>query len=523
MITKIYLKNFRQFQSITIDLNKNKNIFIGSNGTGKSTILSAIDLVLSGSIKKIENITLESIFNSATILNCIAKKDNLNATELPELSIELYLYECGNHKTNGIHNKEKRVCDGLKLKIIPDEAFLNDILKMLKAKNNKIFPFEFYKIEFKTFADIPYNSYNKPFKHAYIDSSVASSTFAMKKFIQSNFINVTNDEERARINNLYREYGNEFNDKLSTNYKNLILDDYKIIADSKGENAFSKNISASKNGVYIEDMGKGEATLINIQYVLQKYAHDTDLILLEEPENHLSFTNMHKFIDQAEQYGNQLFISTHNDMIASRLDLTNAIFCHGGQVISLKSLDKNSANFFYKAPNQKILNFILSPKVILVEGSAEYLLLHYLYVKNYRREPYKDNLSIVECGGLTSHHYLEIAKLFLNKKVAVARDNDKNYDSNITKNYEEYRGENIEIFSDKSNDRHTFEICLYEDNSSFYETKIKNAKMTSGVLGFMLKNKVESAFRAVQELEKDSNLSFTTPSYISEAFEWIRK
>lgn len=400
MITKVYLKNFRQFQELTCEFNEKKNIFIGSNGTGKSTILSALDLVLSGSVKKIENTTLESLFNNVAISSCIAKKEALNTTDLPELIVELFFSECENYNTCGIHNIEKRECDGLKLKITPNEEFLDDILKMLKEDKNKIFPFEFYRVEFKTFADAPYNSYNKPFKHIYMDSSIVNSPFAMKNFIQSNFINITNNEERAKINNLYREYNNEFNSKLGENYKNLILDDYKIISDSKGENVFTKHITASKNGVYIEDMGKGEATLISIQYVLQKYAEHTDLILLEEPENHLSFTNMHKLVDQVEQYTNQLFISTHSDLIASRLDLTNAIFCHDRQTASLKALDKNSASFFYKAPNQNVLNFILSPKVILVEGSAEYLLLYYLYAKEYGREPYKDGIVILECGGL---------------------------------------------------------------------------------------------------------------------------
>lgn len=447
----------------------------------------------------------------------------MKATDLPELLVEIYLSERENHKTNGVHNKEKRECDGLKLKIAPNDEFLKDIVGILSKDSNKIFPFEFYKVEFKSFSGKSYNSYTKPFKHIYMDSSIVNSRFAMKNFIQSNFTNITNDEERAKINNLYRKHSVEFNNELSRDYKDLVFDDYQIIADSKGENAFSKNISASKNGVYIEDMGKGEAIFINIQYVLQKYAQGTDLILIEEPENHLSFINMHKLIDQVEKYSNQLFISTHSDMIASRLDLTNAIFCHDGQVKSFRSLDKNAAKFFYKAPNQNVLNFVLSTKVILVEGSAEYLLLHYLYTNEHGDEPYKNNISIVECGGLAFKHYLEIAKLFSNKKVAVIRDNDKDYSTNVAQFNNDYQSDNIEVFSDEDNSRHTFEICLYKDNKEFYDKNIRNSSMTNGVLDFMLKNKVEAAFRTVQELEKDNKLSFVTPSYIVKSFEWIRE
>lgn len=523
MITKIYLKNFRQFKDITVELNEEKNIFIGSNGAGKSSILSAIDLILSGSIKKIENATLESLFNSVTIAECVAQKENLQANDLPELVVELFFSECNNHKTFGLHNRDNRDCDGLRLEISPNEEFLDEILKLLTEEDNRIFPFEFYKIEFKTFSGAAYNSYNKPFKHAYMDSSTVSSPFAMRNFIQSNYFNITSHEERAKINNLYRKHGSEFNSDLSENYNNLILDDYKMVADNKGENAFVSKITANRNGVYLEDMGKGEATLINIQYILQRFVQNTDLILLEEPENHLSFVNMLKLVNNVSQYSNQLFISTHSDMIATRLNLVNAIFCHGGQAISLKGLNQKAANFFCKAPDQKVLHFILSPKIILVEGAAEYLLLYYLYKKTYGHEPHEDNVSIVECGGLTFKHYFEIARLFSEKKVCAIRDNDGDYEANITQNYDGYRSDNIEVFSDKETKRSTFEICLYEDNSIFYDEKIANANMTNGVLAFMLNNKVEAAFRTVEKLESEAKITFTPPQYILEAFEWIKE
>ena len=64
IIAKIKLRNFKRFQNFSIEFNNELNIFIGDNESGKSTILSALDIILSGSRSKIETIGLDNLFNS---------------------------------------------------------------------------------------------------------------------------------------------------------------------------------------------------------------------------------------------------------------------------------------------------------------------------------------------------------------------------------------------------------------------------------------------------------------------------
>lgn len=60
IIEKMKIKNFRRFQDETeIVFNDDFNIIIGDNESSKSSILLALDLVLSGNKNKIENIGLE--------------------------------------------------------------------------------------------------------------------------------------------------------------------------------------------------------------------------------------------------------------------------------------------------------------------------------------------------------------------------------------------------------------------------------------------------------------------------------
>ena len=59
IIEKMKIKNFKKFKGEEeINFNEDFNIIIGNNESGKSSILLALDLVLSGSQNKIENIGL---------------------------------------------------------------------------------------------------------------------------------------------------------------------------------------------------------------------------------------------------------------------------------------------------------------------------------------------------------------------------------------------------------------------------------------------------------------------------------
>jgi predicted ATP-dependent endonuclease of OLD family len=55
IIEKLKLLNFKRFQEWILTFDKDSNTIIGDNESGKSTVLLALDLVLSGSRTKIDN------------------------------------------------------------------------------------------------------------------------------------------------------------------------------------------------------------------------------------------------------------------------------------------------------------------------------------------------------------------------------------------------------------------------------------------------------------------------------------
>ena len=52
-IKKLVIKNYKKYRDISIELNSGVNIFVGDNNSGKSTILEAISMVLTGKINGI--------------------------------------------------------------------------------------------------------------------------------------------------------------------------------------------------------------------------------------------------------------------------------------------------------------------------------------------------------------------------------------------------------------------------------------------------------------------------------------
>jgi len=67
VLQRIKLKNFKRFGSFDANLDRSLNLLVGDNESGKSTILLALDLVLSGSRGKVEAIGLESLFNTEAV------------------------------------------------------------------------------------------------------------------------------------------------------------------------------------------------------------------------------------------------------------------------------------------------------------------------------------------------------------------------------------------------------------------------------------------------------------------------
>lgn len=529
IIEKIKIKNYKRFYGEkTIVFNDKMNVIIGDNESGKSSILQAIDIVLSGSYSKVETIGLENLFNVSIINEFMDGEKKYE--DLPQLYIEVFFSDTGNPDLNGeVYSDGIIEKDGLRFECIPDIDFSTEIIKNLSTENC-VFPFEYYLCTFRTFSQIPYNNYKKFTKHVLIDNSSVNNEYAMREYVNSMYNSCTDSKIRNYHKSQYRKSKVDFRENALKSF-NETLSDITFGLSNGSKFDLENVLTIYEDCVNICNKGTGKQCMVKTEFTLNKKIKDLDFILIEEPENHLSHTNMKKLINKiAEQSGKQMFLTTHNNMISSRLDLRNLICMNsnGNMHLQFNDISEDTAKFFIKSPYNEILNFILSKRVILVEGAAEYILIEKFYEILESKNAEYDDVSIISVNGLSFLRYLEVAKN-LNIKVAVITDNDHDYENNINQKYNEYNeSENIKIFSDDNNENYTFEVCLYNNNINYISNKkISNSNDKQK---FMLNNKSESAYRILEELckskeiesDNDNEEEFIIPEYIKSAIKWIK-
>ena len=125
-IKKLYIENFKSFNGkFCIELNAGLNILVGDNEAGKSTILEAIHLALSGLLngKYLKNELTQYLFNNTVIDEYVKSIDGGNSKELPHIEIELFFEGTEFTILEGDLNSDRIKAAGIIVKIAFDEKY----------------------------------------------------------------------------------------------------------------------------------------------------------------------------------------------------------------------------------------------------------------------------------------------------------------------------------------------------------------------------------------------------------------
>lgn len=515
IIRKVVLSNFKRFTSLTVELSSDINIFAGDNEAGKSTVMSAIDLTLSASRSRIENLGIEALLCKDAIQAFFKSPKKL--ADLPEMFVELYFTDGTDPDLKGKVNLRHENAFGLRMSCEPSADYSAEIIEVL-AEEADNFPFEFYSIKFTTFGGHQVNPYSKPIRHLLIDGAQIDAEYAQREYTRALYRMHTSPSERGGHENKYRQIKDGFADGHLA-YVNAKFD-LKFQVRSSIKSNLESDLQLAEDGVPLEARGRGRQALIKTEFALNKATKPADAIgvlLLEEPENHLSHMNMRRLLDSLAKPGDkQLFVSTHSSLVCSRLDLRKVVMMPAGR--SLRDVDPDTADFFCKAPDNYVLEFAMSRRVILVEGDAEFILIAAMYEKATASTMEKDGVHAIAVGGTSFKRYLNLAKI-LGVRTAVVRDNDGNYGKHCVDNYAEMIGEGAQVFADKDDNRSTFEICFYEDNKALCDKLFAAGRRTLTPLEWMLSNKAEAAL----SLLKNHKEELKVPAYLYDAIAWARK
>ena len=517
-ISKIKLINFKRFRNYVIEPNNRINILVGDNEVGKSSVLEAIDLVASGNVRRVEAMGLDCLINIDAIK--LFNEGTRSFDNLPILRIELYLSGDFDHTMNGKNNTDGVTCDGIRLVCAPNPDYRTEITEVLSAYPD-YFPYDYYSVRFSTFADEGYTGYKRKIRCALIDSSNMNSEHATTDFVRRMYMQYTESDvkERALHKSQYRLMRNSFRSESLKALNERVPADKNYNFGLKGGNSMDLegDLMIFENEVGIDNKGTGRQIFVKTDFALERSGENVDVVLIEEPENHLSHVNLRKLVQRvADTRSGQLFITTHNSLISTRLELKNLLIMHENgesKPIMLRDLSDETAKYFMKAPPASIVEFSLSRKTILVEGPSEYMLLEKFYESTAGHLPEEDDVHIIDVRGLSFKRYLEIAKQ-TGSKVAVITDNDEDYQKHCIDKYADFSSDsNIQIFFHDNNGQRTFEIVLYANN-----TTLCDGLFGGDAQDYMLKNKTEAAFSLLSQ-----DQTVIVPDYIKRAINWIRE
>lgn len=520
-IRKIKLLNFKRFDKLEMSFDKDLNILVGDNESGKSTILRSIDIAIRGSRHLVEDIGIERLLNKTTVEQFM-RLSSREMEKLPIIRVELFLEETGDPSLNGKNNSDEILCDGIRMICEPDNEYGEAIAHILSS-DTPSFPFEYYKVSFSKFSGEAYNGHNRPMRSLFVDNSAIGSEFAMCQYIKDVFKSTLSEEERTFARYEYHSSKINYRDSSLSKFNDRLSGYSFAVKDSSRDN-LETDLTIEEKGIDISNKGTGLQCFIKAELALKQTDERLDVILLEEPETHLSHLNMNKMIKTIRESRNkQLFIATHSNLISTRLDLRKCTLMNSGtaKTVQLGSIPQDTAEFFIKAPDNNMLQFILSNKSILVEGDAEFILMDKFCQIVLGKDLYSAGIDVIAVDGICFKRYLEIAKV-LSIKTAVITDNDKDYEKNIKTAYLGYMNNefpNIRVFADADNERYTFEVCVNRDNKEYCHSLFKNHCRTKSIEDFMLTNKAESAFILASDSNKDNVL--VVPEYIKDALKWI--
>ena len=521
-IKLLHIEGFKKFVSLDVPFNEHMNILVGENEAGKSTILDALKTVLNQQYRTADKSVLRDLFNAQMVAEFRA---NPSVNTLPKIYIEVELVLDPQEKNASyfygeVYGRRQQQTEkyGIRFECKYDEELgVGMEQSILEGK----IPYEYYALTWTTFANRPYQIIKRPLNFLSIDTTNGAAASSFNYYNRTLFTSRYDEATRARAKN---EFRSKLEDVLEAANLPPISENRKFGIDSK-KVVLETILSVYEDSIALENRGSGMESLIKTQIALSRTS-GLDVILMEEPENHLSFSTLQKMLQEisGQQDNSQIILATHNNMIASRLNLNNVLWITSDGVKTLANVDEDVAKFFVRADDNAFLQLLLSKKVFLVEGVTEFLLLPMFYEQITGRAIEKDSVSIISCNGISYKRYLEIAKA-TDKRIAVITDNDEE-PFRIEEANAFNRSNNLQhIFMGATTDEWTWEACIYKVNKDALDEMITvqagaeykfHGKDYGAVLGKMLNHKVDVAYQMLT-----SNTTFVVPQYIKDAIGWL--
>ncbi|MDT3777537.1 AAA family ATPase [Nitrospira sp. MA-1] len=534
-ITRIYIEGFKRFTQFELELNPTFNVIVGDNETGKSSLLEAIALVLTSQYegRLIQYAIDPYLFNAAIVREFFAKRQISKEAQPPRVLIEAYLDSIDDDpalaKFSGTNNTKSEDCPGLVMTIEVDSNQV-EALKEYAAddSNPTVLPVEFFRATWRSFSGEGVSLRQLPFRVAMIDTSLSRMYRGPNKYLSQVVNDVLNESQRRELSLAYKKLQHQFahapgvtaiNEHLKNQGNAATSKELTVQVDMSSRASWDSAITAHLDNLPFDCAGKGEQCRVQLRLAIAG-AEQSQVLLIEEPENHLSHSNLNMLMDDIRKdcLDRQVIITTHSGFVLNKLGIDNLrLISYDGRSATLEHLTSNTKDYFMKLPGYDTLRLILSQKSILVERPSDELIVQRAYKEKHGKLPLEDGIDVISVGALAFKRFLEIAAL-LNLDVRVVTDNDGDVAA-LKGKYSSFINDDsskIRILFDDDESHPTLEPQLLKANSLQVLNTILNTTHSNdqALLKYMNRYKTDCALKLFETAEE-----WIAPEYIIHAIE----
>lgn len=438
MIKKIRVRGYRIHRDLTIYPNSKLNLIVGANEAGKSTLMEAIVLALTGRIngRSASEELNPHWFNASAVAGFLAKRAQGKPERLPEIDIEVFLEDVAElQELCGAHNSDlpTNACPGVRIRCIPNSDYAAELEAWAK-KPSGLLPVEYYCVEWTTFADVRLTTRPRVLATAIIDARTVRSSSGVDYHLRQILGSQLEPQERASISLQYRESKAALsdsalkgvNERIGKLHAALHSRPIALAMDQTARTSWEESVAPHVDGVPFTMAGQGQQSAIKIALAMNKHAGRAKFVMIEEPENHLSHTSLTTLLHRMELLASddqQLFVTTHSSSVLNRLGLEALQFLGPTSPVKLSELSPDTVAYFKKLPGFDTLRIVLANRIVLVEGPSDEIIFERVFTDLYGKRPMAAGIDVMSMRGLSLARGLELCER-LGKSVAAIRDND---------------------------------------------------------------------------------------------------
>lgn len=530
MLTRIAIKNYRGLRDFALDLTPGLNILVGDNDAGKTTVLEAIRLGLSGRIgDRLAGQGLSPYhFNQAKVAEYVAKIRDGVRIEPPPLIIDVHLEATeATAPLKGANNLLGENEPGLRLMASLDHAYAEEYGAFLRDPGpTALVPFEYYKVEWLNFAGNAVTRRSVPASVSNIDATSIRLQNGADYYLQQIIGEQLEPNQRVELARAYRTLRETFGADPSIEAVNAFLQrsggdlsdrQLSLAIDISKKTAWESSLVPHLDDLPFPYVGHGSQSALKILLALERTADESQVVLVEEPENHLSPASLNDLVQRISERceGKQVIISTHSSYVLNKLGLDRLVLLHEGKNMRLKDVPADTLDYFKKLSGYDTLRLVLARRVILVEGPSDELIVQRAYLDRHGKLPIHDRVDVINVRGLSFKRFLDIARQ-LGKRVAVVTDNDGKTSEEVRFGYAEYLGEAITVHTGERDDGATLEpqVVRSAGRAALNELLGRDEATDEALSELMQKAKTDWALRVFESNEK-----ITFPPYVYEALD----